>query len=148
MKFRHLALAALAATTTLAVSAPAQAQRSAYTLGNYTEVSMIRTLPGQFENYVDYLNTKWKAQQAFAKSKGWLLDYKILARNYGPSNEANLYLVIEFKDWPSNAEADRRQAEMVAMMKQDEHQMDAASAARGPMRTQLGTMLFQEVVLK
>ena len=138
----------LALSTAVVAAAPAIAQRSAYDFGNYTEISQIRTLPGQFENYVDYLNTKWKAQQAFAKSKGWILNYKILGRQYGPASEADLLLVTEFKDWPSTAEGKRRQDEMVAMMKQDEHQMEAASGQRGPMRTQLGQMLFQEIVLK
>ncbi len=62
--------------------------------------------------------------------------------------EPDLYLIVEFKDWPSNAEAKRQQDEFVAMMKQDEHQMAAASGERAVMRRQMGQTLMQEVIFK
>jgi hypothetical protein len=136
-----LAMAALPIT-------PATAQRSNNEPGNYVSVSMIKVLPGQFENYMDFLAGQWKKQREYAKSKGYLVSYHVLSAVDSRPNEPDLFLVMEFKDWPTNAESKRRQDEFVAMMKMDEHQMDAAAAARGPMRTPMGSMTLQEVVLK
>jgi hypothetical protein len=146
MTFRFLA--ALALATTAVVATPALAQRSSADPGNYWEVSDIDVLPGQIENYIDYLNANWKKQQEFAKSKGYILDYHVLSNNYPRDGEPDLYLVVIFKDWPSNAEAKRQQDEFVAMMKADEHKLAAASGERAVMRRSMGSALLQEVVFK
>lgn len=146
MKTRTLLALALAAAALAPL--PAAAQRSTVDFGNYTSVSMLKVLPGQFENYMDYLATQWKKQNEYAKSKGYIVSYHVLTAIDPRAGEPDLFLFIEFKDWPSNAESKRRQDEFVAMMKMDEHQMDAASAQRGPMRTQMGSMTLQEVLIK
>jgi hypothetical protein len=146
MKF--LALTAFALATAAVSATPTLAQRSNNEPGNYTSISMIKILPGQFENYMDFLAGQWKKQGEYAKSKGYIASYHVLSAVDSRANEPDLFLVIEFKDWPSNAESKRRQDEYVALMKMDEHQMDAASASRGPMRTEMGSMTLQEVVLK
>ena len=142
------ALIAVALATAALSAPPALAQRSSAEPGNYWEVSDIKLLPGQSENYIDYLNANWKKQQAFAKSKGYILDYHVLSNNYPRENEPDLYLVVIFKDWPSNAEAKRQQDEFVAMMKADEHKLATASGERAAMRRQMGSALLQEVVFK
>jgi hypothetical protein len=142
------ALLALALATAALAPAPASAQRSTVDSGNYTSISMIKVLPGQFENYMDFLAKQWRAQNEYAKSKGYIVSYRVLSAVDPRANEPDLFLVIEFKDWPSNAESKRRQDEFVAQMKMDEHQLDAASGQRGPMRTQMGSMTLQEVVFK
>lgn len=109
---------------------------------------MIKVLPGQFENYMDYLAKQYKVQNEFAKSKGYITNYHVYESIDDRSGEPNLFLMVEFKDWPSNAESKRRQDEFVAMMKMDEHALNAAALGRGPMRTQMGSMTLQEVVLK
>jgi hypothetical protein len=146
MKIRALMAVALA-TAALAAS-PAQAQRSSYEPGNYVSVSMLKVLPGQFENYMDYLAKAYKVQSEWSKSKGYIVNYHVLSAIDNRAGEPDLFLVVEFKDWPSNAESKKRQDEFVAMMKMDEHAMDAASLGRGPMRTQMGSMTLQEIVLK
>jgi hypothetical protein len=142
------ALISLALATAAIAITPAVAQRSNNEPGNYTSVSMIKILPGQFENYMDFLASQWKKQNEFAKKKGYLVSYHVLSSVDSRAGEPDLFLVMEFKDWPTTAESKRRQDEFVAMMKMDEHQMDAASAGRGPMRTLMGSMTLQEVLLK
>jgi hypothetical protein len=141
-------LMAVALATAALVASPAQAQRSSAGPGNYWEVSRIDVLPGQMENYLDYLNKQWNKQQAFAKSKGYIINYRVMSNVHPRDGEPDLYLIVEFKDWPSNAEAKRQQDEFVAMMKQDEHQMAAASGERAVMRRQMGQTLMQEVIFK
>lgn len=146
MKITTLMAAGLAAA--LFATAPATAQRSSVEFGNYTSISMIKVLPGQFENYMDFIGKQWKTQNEWSKKKGYITEYHVLSAVDPRNGEPDLFLVIEFKNWPTTAEAQRRQDEFVAMMKMDEHQLDAASAQRGPMRTQMGSMTLQEVVLK
>ena len=145
---KMLTIMAVALATTALLITPALAQRSSADPGNYWEVSDIKLMPGQSENYMDYLNANWKKQQAFAKSKGYILDYHVLMNNYPRDNEPDLYLVVIFKDWPSTADAKKQQDEFVAMMKQDEHQLAAASGNRAVMRRSMGSALLQEVVFK
>lgn len=142
------AMFALALATASINVAPAFAQRSTVENGNYVSVSMIKVLPGQFENYMDYLAKAWRKQNDWAKSKGYIVNYHVYSAVDPRSNEPDLFLVIEFKDWPSNAESKRRQDEFVALMQMDEHQMDTASGSRAPMRTQMGSMTLQEVLFK
>ena len=73
---------------TLGLSAPGQAQESSYTPGNYSDVSAIDVLDGQFENYMDYLAGPWKAQQEFAKSKGYITGYQVLANPYARAGDS------------------------------------------------------------
>lgn len=146
MKMRSLFALALAGA---ALSfTPATAQRSSAEDGNYWEVSRIDVLPGQSENYLDYLAQQWKKQQEWAKSKGYILSYHVLSNTHARDGEADLTLIAVFKEWPTVAESKRRQDEFVAMMKMDEHQMSAASGDRAVMRRQMGSQLYQEVILK
>lgn len=148
IKMKIHALFAVALATASLLVTPSLAQRSTSEPGDYTSVSMIKILPGQFENYMDFLSDQWKKQNEFARKKGYITSYHVLSAVDPRADEPDLFLVIEFKDWPTNAESKRRQDEFVAMMKMDEHQMDSASAARSPMRKQMGSMTLQEVILK
>ncbi len=143
----HLLTAVALATTALA-AAPLQAQKSAADYGNYTDVSAVHVLPGQWENYMDYLKTDWIRQNEWAKSKGYILSYRALAVTYPREGEPNLVLIREYKDVPSQAEAKRRDDEFAAFVKLDDHQRADASAKRGPMRTIGSQNQYQEVVFK
>jgi hypothetical protein len=131
-----------------AIATPALAQRSATKPGNYVDVSAVKILPGQFENYMDFLKSQWAKQQEWAKQKGYIVSYRILANTYPRADEPSIYLLTEYATIPTNAEIERRQEEYVAMMKMDEHAMDAASEKRGPMRTIGSQTQLQEIVLK
>lgn len=145
---KNKVLMAMALATAAIATTPATAQRSAADYGNYTDVSGIHVLPGQWENYMDYLKTNWVKQNEWAKKKGYVVSYRALAVTYPREGEPNLVLVTEYKDQPSQAEQKRRQDEYVAFMKMDEHQMDTAASERGPMRKLGSQNQYQEVVLK
>ncbi|MBA3897029.1 MAG: hypothetical protein H0X36_07810 [Sphingomonadaceae bacterium] len=146
MRNMGLAAAMLLAATSFAT--PAAAQRSAARYGNYTDVSAIHVLPGQWENYLDFVKTSWVKQQEWAKHKGYIVGYSVVAATYPREGEPNLLLITEYKDIPSQAEAERRQNEYVSMMKMDEHQMDSAAVTRAPMRTLGSQEQYQEILLK
>ncbi|HEV2569761.1 hypothetical protein [Sphingomonas sp.] len=143
---KRFIVAGLAAA--LAYASPGLAQSSSYTPGSYWTVSSIDILPGQAENYADFLAGQWKRSQEFAKSKGYIEDYFVLANVNGPDGEPDLYLVTRFKEMTTRAEDQRRTTEYEAFMKSDPHKLEAESGARATMRTQKGSMLLQELMLK
>jgi hypothetical protein len=135
-------------TAALAFAAPTAAQESSYTPGNYWTISMIDIAPGQDENYADYLAGQWKRGQDFAKSKGWISGYHVMANVNARDGEPDLYLITEFKEMATRDQELRREKEYDAFMQTDARRMTAASGARVTMRTQKGSMLLREMVLK
>jgi hypothetical protein len=137
-----------ACAAALAFAAPALAQSSSYTPGSYWTVSEIELLPGQAENYADFLAGQWRSTQEFAKGKGYIEDYFVLSNVNARDGEPDLYLVTRFKEMTTRAEDMRRQSEYEAFMKSDAHRLDAQMGGRAVMRKQRGSMLLQELVLK
>ena len=133
---------------TLGLSSPALAQDSSYTPGNYTDVSGIDVLDGQFENYMDYLAGPWKAQQEFAKSKGYITSYQVLANPYARAGEPDLFLVTVYPKVYDAAEQLRQQKEFEAFMKSDARKLDTAYGARSTMRKSMGKHQLHELKLK
>jgi hypothetical protein len=142
---RKFALAALGAAT-MAFAVPAFAQDSSVKSGPLWQSARIYVEDGQFENYMDYLTKTWMAQQEFAKSQGWLLEYHILASVNPRDDEPNIILLTRFNDFPSAAEDERRNAIMNQRMQQSDHSATAASGERMKMRKLMGSALYREMV--
>ena len=141
------ALAALPLSFTCA--APAFAQASSYTPGSFWDVTGIKFKEGGAEKYLDWVATEWKKQQEFAKSKGWIEDYQVLANTYPRNGEPDIYLMTKYRSVPDAAEQARRTAAFEAFVKMDPHQADAQMAeTRTPLRTIMSTTQLQEVKLK
>ena len=138
---------AMGAAVAIALATPAIAQESSYTPGNYVSVGMIDVLPGQTENYMDYLAGQYRKELEYRKSKGWITGYRILANVNARDGEPDLYLMTEFKEMATRAEELARDKEMDAFMQSDARRAATASGARVTMRTQKGSMLLQEMML-
>lgn len=126
----------------------ASAQDSSYTPGSYWEVSMLSIEPGQEENYADYLAANWKRSQEFAKRKGWIEDYHVLANSNPRDGEPDLYLLVRFNEMTTRAQERTREREYNDFMKTTTRDSVAASGERVKMRTQMGSMLLRELMLK
>ena len=124
----------------------AGAQDSSVKPTSLWQANRIYVEDGQFENYMDYLTKTWMAQQEFAKSQGWMLEYHILASVNARDGEPNVILLTRFNDFPSAAETERRNALMNQHMKQTDRSADAASGDRLKMRKLMGSALYQELV--
>jgi hypothetical protein len=145
---RLAAGAALAMAMTMGAAAPAMAQESSYKPGSVFELSYIEVLPGQFENYMDYLSDRWKKSNEFLKKEGVVLSYRVLAINNARDGEPTLVLLIEYKDYTTNAQKDAIGKKLNEYMSQTDRSSETASAARGKMREQKGSIELQELVLK
>ncbi|MBU3021670.1 hypothetical protein [Aestuariibacter sp. A3R04] len=130
------------------VHAVAQTDELPYTAGNYWEVSGIEVMPGQSLNYANHLAKQWKKYMDFAKKKGWIVDYKVLANLHPREGEPDLYLVTVFEKWVSNAEYDKRYDEYVAYMKTTNEELEEQSGERVVMRKLKSDILLMEYTLK
>ena len=130
-------------------AAPAIAQERPYSEGPVINVSAIRTVDGQFENYMDYLQKNWKAAQEEAKKAGIVLEYHVYGVQPRSPGDPDLYLVVAY---PNMAALDDMEKKMEPIMKkvmnQDFKQADEASGKRTVMRTLVSEELMRELVLK
>ena len=132
-----------------AFMAPAVAQDRAWSEGPVTNVSAIKIVDGQWENYMAYLQKNWKGVMEEAKKAGYVLDYKVYSAQAHNPQEADLYLVVTY---PNMAMLDDMAKKMdpitEKVMKMNPRQSDEASGKRVVMRELLGAELLRELVLK
>lgn len=140
--------AGLMVATSLIAPSAAMAQESSYKPGSVWTASRIKVLPGQFENYMDFLAGQWKRTNEFGKKEGLVLSYHVLAVNNPRNGEGDLVLIIENKDYMTTAQQDAFRIKLNAFLATDDRKQDTAFAARGPMREQLGSTEYQELILK
>lgn len=137
-----------AAMITATLATPAMAQESSYKPGSVWTAGRIHVLPGQFENYMDWLAGDWKRMRAFAQKEGVELSYHVLQVNNPRKDEPNLILLIEAKDYLTTAQQEAFNKKLNAYLASDDRKQGAASATRGAMREQWGSTEYQELILK
>lgn len=130
----------------LAFAAPALSQAVPLNPGDYWDVTGVTIDDGHTAEYADFLASQWKPNQEFAKSKGWIKGYHVLANAYKRSDEPDLYLVVVYDRMPTAAEQMAREKEWDAYMKSDFRKRDTQSGMRAKYRKVGGTSLLQELV--
>ncbi len=148
MKMFKTMMAGAALAFTAALATPATAQETSYKPGSVWTASRIHVLPGQFDNYMDWLAGDWKRMREFAKKEGVELNYHILSVNNARKDEPNLILLIESKDYLPTAQQEAFNKKLNAYLASDDRKQGAAGAARGTMREQWGSIEYQELILK
>ena len=148
MKIVTSLLIAAALMGAVATAGPAMAQDRSYKPGTVWTASRIKVLPGQFDNYMDFLGGQWKRVQEFGKKEGVVLGYHVLSVNNARKDEPDLILLIETKDYMTTAQQDAFNNKLNAFLASDDRKQAAESAARGPMREQQGSVEYQELMLK
>ncbi len=91
-------LAAAALALGLSSAAMAQNAPRTYDLGPVWQISYIETKPGMFDDYMAYLNSTWRNIQETDKARGDVLDYRVLAVDNPRDGEADVILMIEYKN--------------------------------------------------
>ena len=131
-----------------ALTTPAMAQELPVKNGSVWVASRIDTLPGQMPAYLDYLATEWKKQNEFLKAEGVLLSYRVLRTNHARNEEPDLILLLEYKDYASNAQQEAITKKLEAAMRRDARQGAAGNLEREKIRSLMGSTEYQELVLK
>jgi hypothetical protein len=148
MTMKTRALGALAGILAFAAMTTAVADDRPYTEGSVSVVSSIRTEPGQFENYLKYLSVTYKQLMEEAKKAGHVLGYAVYTTMPRSPEEPNLYLVITYKNMAALDGLAERMDAIQQKVVGDQAAQDAAMIARGKMRTQLGSEVIRQIVLK
>ena len=137
-----------AAMMAATLATQSMAQESSYKPGSVWVASRIDVMPGQYENYMDYLATTWKKNQELAKAEGIVLDYHVLAVNNARQGEPDLVLIVEYKDYRSTTQQEAFRQKVNGMMAMDNRKQATASGERAKMREQIGSTEYQELILK
>jgi len=143
---RFAAFAAFACLASASVAV--LADDHAYTEGSVVNVSRIRTVDGRFDDYMNWIATKWKMEQEIGKKAGYILSYAVYQVQPRDAQDADLLLVITYKNW---AALDGALAKGDAVAKQIDGSVAAsnqAQAERSKIRTVLGSETIQELILK
>ena len=144
---KKLMFGALAAAA-FAMAAPAAAQDLPVKGGNYWEVAEVTVDDGHFGDYADFLAATYRKTQEFARTRGWIKEFHILANVHKRANEPDLYLVTISDHLATPAEDDAREKEMNAYLANNSRQRESESGARAKFRKLGGTMLLQELLFR
>jgi hypothetical protein len=116
--------------------------------GDYWEMTGIHLKDGGALAYVNWLASEWKADQEFAKSKGWIKGYMVLGNAYARKGEADIYLVVISERLPSGAESLKRDDEYTEWKKKSLAQMQKEQGNRFEIREIGSNALLQEFKFK
>ncbi|MFO1402396.1 MAG: hypothetical protein U1F30_14495 [Steroidobacteraceae bacterium] len=148
MSIRKVLAAGAALVGLVLAGTVAVADEHVYSEGPVVNVSMIRTVDGKFEDYMNWLGTTWKAQQEAMKKAGYIVSYEVLTVEPRTPQDPDLLLVTTYKNW---AALDGSIAKGDEIAKQVEGSAAAAAKSqyeRAKIRTVLGSSTMQVLQLK
>jgi hypothetical protein len=149
MGIRNRALGALAGMFAFAsIVGSAQAADRPYTEGTVSVVSSLRTEPGQHENYMKYLATTYRQIMEEQKKAGHIVDWSVYETRPRSPGDPNVYLVTTYKNLAAmDGLQDKAEAIQEKILGNQEAR-EAAMAARGKMRTLVGSEVIRKVDFK
>lgn len=130
-------------------TAGAQASTRSYREGPVVSVSYIRTKPGMFDRYMQYLNGPYKTNLDAQKAAGIVLDYAIYTSETRTPNDHDVMLTVTYKNWGARDNlADRSDAVVNRALQNTPAQRDQQFIDRGAMRESLGSRTYQQLFPK
>lgn len=140
----------LAVVLALGLGASVQAQEALpYTEGSVVEVTAVNVMDGEFDNYMQYLQSQYKPVMEAQKKAGIIVDYSVYQNQTGTDEDADLYLVVVYPNMAAlDGLRDRVDPISTKVSGQTVKQSNEAFAARSKMRDLKGTELLRELKLK
>ena len=140
-------IAVLTFGASITMSGTALADEWPFVPGDYWEVTGIDIQDGGSYKYSKWLAEEWRKDLEFAKSKGWIKDYKVLANNYPRKGEPDLYLIRIMDRIATGPEGEERAKEWVKHMEKSMAKMQEESGNRAEYREVMSSSLLQEMPL-
>ena len=143
---RHIA--ACFAAVLVGASSIAAAEEHAFTEGQVVTMYSIRTEPGKFEEYMNFLQKIWKPTQDAARKHGYVLSSSVIKVEPRGENDPDIYLVVYYKNWAA-LDGAAEKADVVA--REVEGSLAAANEStvgRARIRRLLGSWTGQQLDLK
>ena len=147
MNIRKLTLGMLGTMLALCAAVASAADRP-YTEGAVLNVSSIRTEPGMFDSYMEFLATTYKQNMEAQKAAGIILDYSVYTAVPRGPDDPDIYLVTVYKNMAALDGLSQKTDPIMQKLFGDMSQRSAATIARGKMRSSLGSELIRELKLK
>jgi hypothetical protein len=146
-RFTRTALLAGALTILIASTAPVLAQDRPYSEGVVVNVSDIRTLPGQFENYMNYIFGDYARLMEALKAEGLILDWAVYTEQPNTPDGRNVILTTAYPNMAAFDNLQEREAPILGRVFPNYtlEQSEAGFAARESMRTLLGSRLIRRM---
>ena len=140
---------ALLAVLACALSTAATADEArAYKEGPVSIISFIKIKPGQFDNYLKYLDATYKPlMEEFIKSKV-ILGYKIYQGQAHDPHDADLILSVTYANMAALDNLNDRTDAITEQLIGDRAKRNQKAADRESMREVLGSETVRELVLK
>ena len=129
------------------VTTASAADTKPYTEGPVMEVSFVKTKPGKFEAYMQYLDTTYKQIMEASKKAGLIVDYAVYSASPRSLQDPDIILTVVYANMAALDKSD--EAEAVA--EKIAGSMDAQSKAaidRESLREVLGSELTRQLILK
>ncbi len=150
MRYAPLALAIAISVASTAASNTAAAQTSrAYREGPVVVATYVRTKPGMFDRYMQYLSNSYKTQMEAEKAAGLVTDYGILTSEARGPNDHDVILTVTYKNWAALDNLAERAAPVAnRVLQSTEEQRNQQFADRGAIREIIGSRTYQQLFLK
>jgi len=152
MKISQLSLVAcllVAGASGVIQTAGAQASTRAYREGPVISVSYIRTKPGMFDKYMQYLAGPYKTNLEAQKAAGIVLDYGIYTSEPRTPADHDIMLEVVYKNWGAlDNLQDRSDAIVNKALGSTPDQRSQQFIDRGAMRESIGSRTYQQLTLK
>ena len=143
---RALIIGASLVAMSYSMSAHAQDVRK-YTEGAVTEEDLIEVQYAHFDEYIDWLNAKWKPTMEGLKRAGLIIDYKVFRLTPNSPGQPNFILWITFKDGAAALDHGADIEDVAKNVIGSTETQNKARAFRNEYRKVLGTELIRELVL-
>lgn len=147
-KIRKLIAVSAICASAVVMTTRAVADEWPLVAGDFWDVSGINIKDGGGYAYAHFLATEWRDNQEFAKSKGWIKSYLILANTYPRKGEPDIYLITVTDRVVTGPEGEKRQDEYMAWRKKTIEQMQKESGNRTEFRELGSNFLFQELTFR
>ena len=142
--------AVLAGLVAVALASPALAQDAdrVWEQGSIWSVSQVETKPGQFNKYIKNLSENWRRYLDEQKKDGHVLSYRILSVDSPRDGEANLVLLVEFKDWAAYGTGVEYFEKLAERLQGSVQNASQSNIDREALRTLRGGITAQEIRFK
>jgi len=143
---------ALAVAVLTAVVSTAEAQQHPprrYTEGPVVVLSYVRTKPGMFNQYLDYLDGNYKRLLDAEKKSGYVLDYGVYSSLAATESDWDVLLTVTYRNMAAlDSLTEKTETSAAAVLNQSREQAGKAFAERGSMRDPVGTRIVRQLILK
>lgn len=137
--------AVLAVVAALTLGTAVEAQDRPYSEGTVWDVTLVRTTPGHYEDYLADLSRVWKRFNDEAVKEGVVTSYKILSAPRATPDDWDLILMVEYPNMATFDDASSKFDPIAERILGDLEDQGAATVERSQLRNILGSKLAREL---